>query len=641
MKENPFLIMQPDEMTAQEAADIFVDIYTDKPVVRGAGNTMITGVRGCGKSMLIRCSLSDFQMLRENKKFSELSSLAVVLPVKKTGLALAELMILEDYFAPYMMNEHYLTIYVMLYTFLGLTEIQFDPDFFEEKAYVDFFNIYIKQLRLCGCDDEIIPQYESERVFFDSLYNHMLMKLSEFKKFIANLYYNSEKKSIKYDLPFFSYEQLIVPIFKALLNLPGFPEGKKILLFIDDADYLNKTQTKVLNSWLVSRTQPTISIKVSAQEELYKTFLTYSEVLIESPHDFQEINISPIYTSNYVEGDYYNQAIQVLYRRLQLFFGKKGYPDYISKDTKKNIQNMKRKLEAFFPYYVEQEERIRAEERKLAEGYAENGRGNRKSDDIRRYAIPNYIRSLGGTRKSTSKFRYAGLNNIIHLSSGNLRYLLDSVASMYHKAEMESPAGSEITVISSTIQNYILREKGQDYLFRELKRSEEIKIEEPTLVADDPIEISDNPISTADKLGNLINAMGKTFYDILVSGDRNDPFSGRAERKVFSIALSNPHSIDAEISKVFRLGVQLGFLQKKTIGSKEGGGRTQQYILNRCFAPVFGLDPTGFQGYLFVTNEDLKKAIHSGKRLKSISQIDDNSKETPYQQMTVEDYRRN
>lgn len=623
-KDNPFSVMVPDEMTAEEANEIFVELHADRPEVRGLGNIMISGVRGCGKSMLIRCSLCDFIMIREGKKFSELPYLAVSLPVKKTELALADLQKLDNYFAPYMLNEHFLVMHVLMHTFLGLSKIIYDKDKFDIVKYKHFFdNIYYENLRISGCNDEVLPNYTSENSFFSSLCSHMCIKINEFKRYILNLF-NVDNKCISYDLPLFSYGQFLVPVFRGLLDIPGFPMGKKLLLFIDDADYLSDIQTQILNSWLVSRTQPTISIKVSAQEEVYKTFVTSTGVFVEAPHDFQEVDISPIYTTDFREGNYYKQAIMVLYKRLQLFWGDIMYPD-----TDGDIRKMEKALEKFFPYYELQEKAIKLEARKIKEGYSINGRGSDISDDVRRYAIPNYIRSLGGKRKATSTFRYAGLKNIIHLSSGNIRYLLDSVALMY-SMELSESQEKNVKSISTSVQNRALRERAQYYLFKELRRN--MNIEE---AIDNPIEITDKPLSTADKLGNLINAMGKTFYDILVSGDHNDPFSGRAERKVFSIALSNPRTVDEELRKVFKRGVRLGFLQRKTIGTKGGGGRTELYILNRCFAPVFGLDPTGFQGYLFVTNEDLKKAIYSGKQLKN---IDKNGKDDEFMQLSISDF---
>ena len=117
-----------------------------------------------------------------------------------------------------------------------------------------------------------------------------------------------------------------------------------------------------------------------------------------------------------------------------------------------------------------------------------------------------------------------------------------------------------------------------------------------------------SPKNDIEKLQNLICAMGQTFHDILVSD--------RSERKVFSIALSN--APDDEIKRVLKTGVRLGYLHEATIGNKAGNGRTWLYILNRRLAPSFVLDPTGFQGYLFMTNDDLHRAMTTGRQLRVI-----------------------
>ena len=62
-----------------------------------------------------------------------------------------------------------------------------------------------------------------------------------------------------------------------------------------------------------------------------------------------------------------------------------------------------------------------------------------------------------------------------------------------------------------------------------------------------------------EKLRNLLHAMGKTFFDILLSD--------RAERMVFSIALSNIP--DEEIREVLNLGVRLNYLHQATIGDNQ------------------------------------------------------------------------
>lgn len=611
--ENPFAVISPEELTAEQADQLFVEMHSDYPEITRPGNTLIIGARGCGKSMLIRCSLPDFLMVRKKIRFSQLPYLAVCVSIKRTSLNLQELHKLDNLHIPYLINEHFLALNVIMQSFLSLAKNTYESELYNPEAYKTFFEqTYMRYLRAAGCKDTAEPDYSSPNKFFDSLYNHLFLMSCNFFPYLSNLLF-PEKPDLSYSLPLLSYARFIVPVFTKMLELPGFPQNKTLLIFIDDADNLSTMQTQILNSWLASRTQPTISLKVSAQIGLYKTYLTSTGVLVEAPHDYQEVNISFLYTTKLAGGSFYNKAIKILIRRLYL-------NGYVDKAALESNQAMEEALTSFFPSYKKQEIGIAAEAEIIRETYEKNGRGYRENDDIRRYATPNYIRKLGGTSKSRRSYRYAGLENIIHLSSGIIRYLLDATAKMFDIADnqisqTDKQNGKRVESIPTKIQDDVMRAKADFYLFTELQKGKELDggIYE--------IAITDSPQSSTDKLANLINAMGKTFHEILVSGNIDDPFSGRSERKVFSIALSNPEQIDEELQQVFQLGVRLGFLHRSYIGNKDGTGRTFLYVLNRCFAPIFTLDPTGFQGYLFMTNDDLQKAIHSGKELRS---IDDN-----------------
>lgn len=609
---NPFSVVSPEELTAEQANQLFVEMHSDYPEITRQGNTIVTGARGCGKSMLIRCSLSDFLMVRKQINFSDLPYLPLNVSIRKTSVNLSELQKLNNLHIPYLINEHFLALHVVMYSFLSLSKVKYEIEKYDSSAYEVFFqNIYLRYLKLAGCKDEIKPDFSTPALFFDSLYQHILEMTYNFIPYIAS-FANFEGDTPPYSLPLISFTRFIVPVFTGIRDLPGFPNGKPILIFIDDADNLSKIQTEILNTWLASRTQPTISLKIFVQVGMYKSYLTSTGVLVESPHDYQEVNISSIYTTRFSSPEYYNKVIHILIKRLKLC----GYLQEVEEDDKIAVEKA---LKDYFPSYDKQEMGIKEEEERIRKAYQENGRGFRESDDVRRYAIPNYIRKLGGISKSKNTYRYAGLENIIHLSSGIIRYLLDAVAKMYDTASKsikEDENGNKwVKYIPTDIQNNIMRDKADFYLFNELPKSEQLNEDNE----DSEILITDNPQSTTDKLANLINAMGKTFQEILLSGDNEIPLSGRAERKVFSIALSNPGKTSKELKEVFKLGVRLGFLHQSFIGNKEGNGRTYLYILNRCFAPIFTLDPTGFQGYLFMTNNDLTAAIHSGKKLRSIN----------------------
>lgn len=597
MSNNPFAIISPEDLDAVQANQLFVELNSDYPEITREGNTLIMGARGCGKSMMIRCSLPDVLMIRKKKNFNELPYLAFCVPVEKTSLNLQELHSLDYHHAPFMLNEHFMVAHVMMHIFLQLSKIQFKEELFDVDKYKNFTEgIFKRKLRGAGYYEELNIRCNEPSVFFKDLYYLMDSMVDEFVQYLKSLLQISNV-DYSYNLPVLSFTRFLVPVLKEIVQLPGFPLNKPIYIFIDDADNLSKIQTKILNTWLASRTQPQISLKISSQIGLYKTYLTSNGVLVESPHDYQQVDISYLRTTR--TSTFYDKAVDILQKRL-------------------TIAGINVRVQDFFPADEEQEKNIKKEEERLRENYKENGRGYRESDDVRRYAIPNYIRGLGGRRKSRSTYKYAGLDNIIHLASGIIRYLLDATAKMYDEAAKGENDDYIPSKISPQIQNMVMREKADMYLFKELRKGN-------TSGEDDmSIATTDEPDNMVDKLANLINAMGKTFHDILISD--------RAERKVFSVALSN--TPDEEIRQIFDLGVRLGFFHMSYIGNKEGNGRTYLYVLNRCFAPIFTLDPTGFQGYLFMTNDDLKNAIRNGKKLRSILEEDEND----VRQLSIDDF---
>ena len=600
---NPFAVVSPEEMKPEQAEQLFVEMYSEYPKIGRFGNLIISGARGCGKSMLIRCSLPDVQMIREHKKLNELDNLSFSVSCEKTYPNVKEFDGLEDRHAPYLINEHFLALHVIMSALWQLSQLKYDTSIYVKEEYEYFFqNIYQRYLRLSRCKDTITPNYSSANDFFLSLYQHIEEMQCNLIDYPSKFSLNTEAEDYSYNMPLLSFLKFILPVFKALTNLPGFPRNKNIFIFIDDADNLSKIQTEILNSWIAYRTQPTISLKVSTQLDLYKTYFTSTGVLIESPHDYQDVTISDLYTTFIT--DYSRIAKNILRRRLE-------------------IANINIDINDFFPCYIPQEEGIKAEMEIIKAEYPTQGRGYRENDDVRRYAIPNYIKNLGNTRKSRSTYRYAGIDNIIHLSSGIIRYLLDAVVEMYDEQEKENKKNNihQINKIETDIQNDISRKQADKFLYSELIKTTKNPSDEDEAGVT-PTETE--PRNDIEKLQNLICAMGRTFHDILVSN--------RSERKVFSIALSN--NPDDELKRIFHLGVRLGFFHEARIGTKDGSGRTSLYILNRCFAPLFTLDPTSFQGYLFMTNEDLRRAIKTGKQLRD---IDIKTEEDDIKQLTLSD----
>jgi hypothetical protein len=575
--QNPFTVITPEKLDARTAEQLFVEVFSDFPQVENPGHALIWGARGSGKSMMFRCLLPDVLVIRKGCCFAELPFLAFHISIKNTQLRITDLERLDSQHATYLINEHFFTITLFLEVLESLSKLANQVSLpFEKDEYKKFQSTLFRLERNNGMKGINSFEFSSPEEFFWQCKIQIDELLAEFLRYVVKLSFANPPS---YDLPLFSFLGFLVPILKSIKELPGFAKVN-IYLLIDDADNLSKTQTRVLNGWLASRVQPEISLKVSCQLKKYKSFLAPNNTSVESPHDFQEVNISDIYTTS--RNVYFKRINDVIQKRLTL-------------------KNISTKVIDYFPPNVKQERLIEEEANRLREIWSTEGTGNRPSDDALRYARPNYIRDLGGTRKARHTYSYSGFGQLVHLSSGVIRNFLDSAALMFDETIKEADRDQALAFIPHRIQNRISRDQADTFIFTQFERRE---------LDEEPIK---GKLGVVQKLQNLIFSMGFTFHDILVSD--------RSERRVFSIALTNIPT--TEIKEVLDFGVQENYLHESSIGNKEGTGRTWLYILNRYLAPHFTLDPTSFAGYIFVTNEALIDAMYLGKRLREMDAVDD------------------
>lgn len=583
---NPFSVQTPEGMLAQEAVDLFVDVFTDFPKVPNEGHVFVEGPRGSGKSMMFRYLQPDCQRLVLNCEFQSLPFLGINVPVKNTSLRLTELRRLEEHHAASIINEHFMTMLFTERVFDTLSKQPF-PDLGSEtlRATQDFYSdCFIGLLNACGHRGDAPSPDDFENI------NHLMKCMHE----LADAEYRSvipylkkltfSKEVFPYEGALCGYLDFLYPLLVGLKNLPYAPKGPLFLL-VDDADSLSLTQTKILNTWVSSRTSSQVSIKVSSQLS-YKTFRTLSGGLIESPHDYSEVNISTIYTGP-VKAKYRDRVREIVSKRLKTLAGMTITP------------------EEFFPENREQETAIRRIADEYVVKWETEGRGYRPIDDAYRYARPDYIKGLGGQSKSTPTYSYAGFNQLVHVSSGVIRYFLEASAMMFSETRTRTKDGI-VSSIPPAIQNQVVRRQAADIMLGdfEMMRSDRDEQQRP-------------PLDDIDRLENLIKALGGTFYRILISD--------RSERRVFSIAISG--QLEESVRRILRLGTERGYFHMSSIGNKDGTGRTPLFILNRQLAPYFNLDPSGFAGYLFVTCEALRIAMSDPdallRRIKEDGNADD------------------
>ena len=563
---NPFSVQTPEEISADDAYNLFVNVFTDFPTLLQPGHMFIHGPRGSGKSMMFRYLQPDCQMLDRKSELGSLPFYGVYCPVKNTNLLLTDLLRLRSSYADGVLNEHFMVLYFAERVFSSLASAPFKTDqnaVDEVRAFVE--SHFSKLLKRCGWKGEVptLQGHTVEKCFrvaegiCDDLYADVLNYLKRLTPTITP----------DFNGPLCGYLDFLYPLLREMRRLSIMPEGP-IFLLIDDADNFNRTQTAVLNSWIATRTSNDVSIKVSTQMN-YKTYQTLSGQYIDRTHDYTEVDIATTYTSS---KDRYMERIKEIVKRRLAQTGISASP------------------EEFFPPDVGQEDAIKAIADDLRLNWEKEGRGYRPSDDVVRYSRPSYIASLKGTRKSGSTYSYAGFPQLVHISSALVRYFLEPAALMFSRQASEN-GGKPVTQIDPKIQNEVVRKESNNLLFEQIDKlaSEEGQ--------------GNEYYSRVRKLANLIHNLGGVFHQVLVSN--------RSERRVFSIALSNPP--DEEIRSVLKLGVQQGYFHTSSLGNKDGTGRTPLYILTRRLAPSFLLDPSSFAGYLWVTNQYLKDAMNDPK----------------------------
>ena len=190
-----------------------------------------------------------------------------------------------------------------------------------------------------------------------------------------------------------------------------------------------------------------------------------------------------------------------------------------------------------------------------------------------------------GSRAPATRIRVSS-NSLMYrpgLSGGSWQ----PAARMFSAQKSLSREKAAVVGIEPGVQNREIREFSEEFFCKELN---EMRQDAKGREAD------------YSQLELLINAMGRTFFNILID-------EKKSERRVFSIALSDRP--DEEVQRILDLGVKEGYFYRSTIGAKDGHGRTARYVLSRRLAPYFALDPTSFAGYLFVTCERLRKAMHA------------------------------
>ena len=401
--------------------------------------------------MLLRYLKPDCQMAARNISISELPFFAVLISIKK-AVNLTELRRLEDFSARTALGEHALATYTGAQLFESLLEIDIPSDERDCAAVREMHGELMKLMAQSG------GQKEYDNVACGDDFDALLRACKgTCEDAYANVNYFAKKLVFSarqtYEGPLCDYLTFLYPILKSIKSLPFMPRNRPIYLMFDDADHLGDDQARVLNSWLVARTQEDVSMKVAVQS--HRTLATVDGGHVRAPHDFQQINMADVYTTK--RGRVYFESVHGIVKKRLQRAGISASP------------------EDFFPPDLEQEAAIKRIGEEIRSKHETEGRGYRASDDVLRYARPEYMKRLAGQSKSVSSFCYAGFGELVHISSGQVRFFLEPAAKMFGDQQgRERNDAENIAFIETGVQSKVLREEANGLMFGdfdELRRS--------------------------------------------------------------------------------------------------------------------------------------------------------------------------
>ena len=566
---NPFNVQSPEDLPPEGIASSFVEMYTDFPKICEPVNLFIHGPRGAGKSIMLRSLEQRVQELMNEGGTNELPFIAVHVPIKRAVFGNPEFQRLSGWKAT-TVGEHLLSVHTVAHLFEVLHCNGVKPT-------EEFCAVLSDLWDACGgdVDPDSIKSWES----FEAVAKFCDLEASRVRQYYVRLPDKDEENI--YNGALTGLKDFILPIVRNLISSTA-TNSKPVCFMIDDADNLPEDLQKVLNSWVSSRVAKLVCFKVTTQLA-YKTYRTMDGRVIESPHDFSEINIGSVYTSN---KDNFSKRIQAI--------------------VTKRLENSKIKNlpSEFFPTDKKQDNRRQAIWDDLLQGKLEphvalRGKGpSRRRDFAQRYAIPALMRELSES-KSSHTYSYAGLQSLTDLSSGVVRWFLEPASQMYQAIQSSQNHAPES--IPTSIQDTQI--SGWSREFREKLNSDP-----GTSSAEGPkasLQTIGHSKENYEKLGNLLDGIGYYCRERLL-----DPSA--SEQRIFSFVLSDDP--DCDLSEILHLGVRLGYLQKADLASKNAlGGRRPRYILSRRLGPHYRLDVSGYAAHLSVKCEDLSLALRNPK----------------------------
>lgn len=553
--DSPFSQIYGHDFSVNDINDIFIE---DQGITREfieKHSSFIWGVRGSGKSMMLKYFDIEVQSVKHNgfkQAFVGNGFIGVYLLFKR-GLFNTPNLEENNEHRPkaiyksvlYILSEHLILLSILEVLFEKLQKtIDFE---FSTDGNADFYHTISKILR---CEEELDAN-SSYNELFSTVRSCLMDSVRNAKNCLTTLATGNDADFSK--INFLDYV-MFCDIIRSIQTWIYIKCNVKPLFYflLDDVNFLFTYQQKILNTWIGQRQTDIVCFKLASEPFGYKSFMTLSgDSELQNVADYQEMSLDfdVIYKKQRQKKREIYMAISE--RRLARF--KKLHPNVALPDS----------IVSFLPSDQQQDDRIEELRHALSKQYAE------KERERSRQVMPELHRLYGRV--------YCGFDDVVTLSFGNIRDFLVLCNYLYIASQE-----LKLSILPSIEQNHVIREFSHQLL--DFKSHISISEDE-----------TDNQLYTFMlNILSLIRARLKNKHLM--------------ERTFDAFIIKNISSLTDEAKAVLRKGIVLRLFRKSHYTSRKYL-RRDVFIINKRLFPEYELNISEAGGRFEFTTEQFYRAL--------------------------------
>lgn len=551
---NPFQFEAATSLPPEQLIDFFIQDNNFSRFVKTNRNIFLVGERGSGKTMNLLYHSIEIQKIlaKNNHENLDLSYIGIYIRCNTPLYQRNEYQLLEEKYLPLIISENLFILDMAYYIIKSIDTIK---EYIPVKNHEEMLNeiVYILNVNIPDKDN-----------IFKNLMNYFKKESVECqKRLISN---NIDVKSMNS----WTFYSLIIPLLGILREFEVL-KNTHFMLMIDDIQYLNEYQRKLLNGLISYRDNSLFSCKVATPRINRVDMTTSTGATILEGHDYLEIDMVQPFQNRYAA--FSSFAKEIIERRLN------------------KINNKKICADDFFPPHPQFEKDLIAANEKTRQEVRANypDWSTKQIDDyVYKFGRAQYFRDRAEKANTPP---YSGFEIINHLSTGVVRNLLDPCYWMYDRVLSEKH-NLPIEFIPPDIQSEVIMARSIK-LWQNLNDGLECKVQGCT-----------EKQSVAIK--NLFENLKNLFrYRLLYH--KSEP-----RAVVFTISGMDSES-KKEILPLLEIAQKANLLYERMSRAKDDGNLEPYYTPNRMLWPSVGLDPQGQHARVSLKAKDIIAATQGKK----------------------------